>query len=127
MGGDIKTAQRELNGKIMGRPGISGTAIGERGGKPGLAVGLRHDSLGDEIGVEDPEPAFGKDSAHRGLARGDPSQQPDDKGAIGARCGIHWLWEDLVGGVGPHREVDSRIGARTSVSDATLTGSRDRS
>jgi len=28
MSSDIKTAQRELNGKVMGRPGISGTAIG---------------------------------------------------------------------------------------------------
>jgi hypothetical protein len=38
MGGDINTAQHELNGKVMGRPGISGTAIGERGGKPCLKV-----------------------------------------------------------------------------------------
>ena len=38
MAGDIKTAQRELNGKVMGRPGISGTSIGERSGKPCLTV-----------------------------------------------------------------------------------------
>ena len=38
MADDIKTAQRELNGKVMGRPGVSGTAIGESGGKPCLTV-----------------------------------------------------------------------------------------
>lgn len=27
---DIKAAQRQLNQKVMGKPGVSGTAIGER-------------------------------------------------------------------------------------------------
>lgn len=35
---DIVAAQRELTSKVMGRPGIEGTAIGERGGKPCLKV-----------------------------------------------------------------------------------------
>ena len=49
MGGDIKTAQRELNGKVMGRPGISGTAIGERGGKPCLKVYVSDSKAGGRV------------------------------------------------------------------------------
>ena len=49
MGSDIKTAQRELNGKVMGRPGISGTAIGERGGKPCLKVYIADSKAGGRV------------------------------------------------------------------------------
>ena len=35
---DIKAAQRRLNDEVLGKPGISGTAIGEKGGKPCLKV-----------------------------------------------------------------------------------------
>ncbi len=49
MGSDIKTAQRELNGKVMGRPGISGTAIGERGGKPCLTVYVSDSKSGGSV------------------------------------------------------------------------------
>ena len=49
MGGDIKTAQRELNGKVMGRPGISGTAIGERDGKPCLTVYVSDSGAGKSV------------------------------------------------------------------------------
>ena len=35
---DIRKAQDELNRKVLGKPGISGTAIGEKGGKPCLKV-----------------------------------------------------------------------------------------
>jgi hypothetical protein len=35
---DVKAAHKELTGKVMGRPGVSGTSIGERGGKPCLKV-----------------------------------------------------------------------------------------
>lgn len=35
---DLRAAQRELTARVMGRPGVSGTAIGERGGKPCLKV-----------------------------------------------------------------------------------------
>jgi hypothetical protein len=38
MAGDLRAALRELTSKVMGRPGVSGTAIGERGGKPCLKV-----------------------------------------------------------------------------------------
>jgi hypothetical protein len=38
MAGDPRAALRELTSKVMGRPGVSGTAIGERGGKPCLKV-----------------------------------------------------------------------------------------
>ena len=49
MAGDIKTAQRELNGKVMGRPGSSGTSIGERGGKPCLTVYVSDSKAGGRV------------------------------------------------------------------------------
>jgi hypothetical protein len=49
MGDDIKAAQRELNGKVMGRAGISGTAIGERGGKPCLTVYVSDSKAGGSV------------------------------------------------------------------------------
>ncbi|MDA0313310.1 MAG: hypothetical protein O2992_14510 [Gemmatimonadetes bacterium] len=45
---DVKAAHRELTGKVMGRPGISGTAIGEKAGKPCLLVYVS-DSKGASI------------------------------------------------------------------------------
>ena len=38
MGNDLAGAHRELTRSVMGRQGVSGTAIGERGGKPCLKV-----------------------------------------------------------------------------------------
>ena len=38
MADDIQTAQRELTGKVMGKPGVTGTAIGRKGGKDCLMV-----------------------------------------------------------------------------------------
>ena len=38
MTGDIKAAQRELDSKVLGRQGISGTAIGQKSGAPCLLV-----------------------------------------------------------------------------------------
>lgn len=38
MPADLKTAHRELTSRVMGRRGVSGTAIGERGGRPCLKV-----------------------------------------------------------------------------------------
>jgi hypothetical protein len=35
---DLKNAHRELTSRVMGRRGVSGTAIGQRGGKPCLKV-----------------------------------------------------------------------------------------
>lgn len=38
MPADLKNAHRELTSRVMGRRGVSGTAIGERGGRPCLKV-----------------------------------------------------------------------------------------
>lgn len=38
MGKDLKAAHRELTGKVMGRKGVAGTAIGKDGGRPCLKV-----------------------------------------------------------------------------------------
>ncbi|HSR40646.1 MAG TPA: hypothetical protein VLL48_00705 [Longimicrobiales bacterium] len=34
----LKTALRELNDRVLGRPGVAGTAVGERKGRPCLKV-----------------------------------------------------------------------------------------
>lgn len=38
MSADVKAALAELNRKVLGRPGVSGTAVGESGGAPCLLV-----------------------------------------------------------------------------------------
>ena len=38
MADKIETAQEKLNGQVMGRAGVTGTAIGMVGGRPGLKV-----------------------------------------------------------------------------------------
>jgi hypothetical protein len=40
MSGDLKAALAELNRKVLGRAGVSGTAVGESGGAPCLLVYL---------------------------------------------------------------------------------------
>jgi hypothetical protein len=40
MGEDIESAQRKLTARVMGKPGVSGTAIGMKSGKPCLKVYL---------------------------------------------------------------------------------------
>ena len=40
MSGDVKAALSELNGKVLGKPGVTGTAVGESGGSPCLLVYL---------------------------------------------------------------------------------------
>ena len=40
MSDDLKAAHRELTGKVMGRKGVAGTAIGSDGGRPCLKVYL---------------------------------------------------------------------------------------
>lgn len=37
---DLERARKELTGRVMGRPGVSGTAVGLRHGKPCLVVYL---------------------------------------------------------------------------------------
>jgi len=46
---NLKAAHEELTRKVMGRPGIAGTAIGERGGKPCLLVYLKSSGAGKEV------------------------------------------------------------------------------
>lgn len=41
---DLEAARRELTAKVMGRKGVSGTAVGERRGKPCLKVYLSDES-----------------------------------------------------------------------------------
>ena len=38
MSDDLKAAHRQLTARVMGRRGVSGTAIGERRGRPCLKV-----------------------------------------------------------------------------------------
>ena len=47
--GDIKAAHRKLTSKVMGRAGVSGTAIGQRGGKPCLKVYVSDTEAGSSI------------------------------------------------------------------------------
>ncbi len=45
----LKAAHRELTDKVMGRAGVTGTAIGEKGGKPCLKVYVGDDKGGRGI------------------------------------------------------------------------------
>ena len=51
----LDAARRELTNRVMGKPGVSGTAVGERGGKPCLVVmvsdGSLKKALPKEVGV----------------------------------------------------------------------------
>ena len=46
MGGDLKAAHLELTAKVMEKDGVSGTAIGERSGRPCLKVYVRDREAG---------------------------------------------------------------------------------
>ena len=45
----LEAAQRELTNRVMGRPGVTGTAVGERGGKPCLKVYVTDDKAGKTL------------------------------------------------------------------------------
>ena len=45
----LEAAHRELTNRVMGRPGVTGTAIGERGGKPCLKVYVTDDKAGKTL------------------------------------------------------------------------------
>ena len=45
----LKEAQRKLTDKVMGRAGITGTAIGEQGGKPCLKVYVEDEKAGKHL------------------------------------------------------------------------------
>lgn len=49
MGDDLKAARRELDERVLGREGVSGTAIGERGGKPCLKVYVSDAAAGRSV------------------------------------------------------------------------------
>lgn len=44
MSSDLEAARRDLTERLMGRPGVSGTAVGEISGKPCLVVYLEESS-----------------------------------------------------------------------------------
>ena len=46
---ELKAAQRELTAKVMGRPGVTGTAIGEKRGRPCLKVYVSLRGPGQQI------------------------------------------------------------------------------
>jgi hypothetical protein len=46
---DVKAAHAELTAKVMGRDGISGTAIGRSGGRPVLKVYVRDREAGKGV------------------------------------------------------------------------------
>lgn len=46
---DLNAAHDELTVAVMGREGVSGTAIGERGGKPCLKVYVDDREAGKEV------------------------------------------------------------------------------
>jgi hypothetical protein len=46
---DLEAARKELTREIMGRPGVSGTAVGERNGKPCLLVYVSDREAGRSI------------------------------------------------------------------------------
>ena len=48
----LEAAQRELAGQVMGRPGVVGTAIGEKGGKPCLKVYVQDKKAGKGLPVK---------------------------------------------------------------------------
>lgn len=45
----LEAAQRKLAAQVMGRPGVVGTAIGEKGGEPCLMVYLADDRAGKAV------------------------------------------------------------------------------
>lgn len=45
----LKDAHRELAGRVMGRAGVSGTAIGKKGGKPCLKVYVSDSSAANKV------------------------------------------------------------------------------
>ena len=49
MADDLKTALEQLKAQVMGRRGVSGTAIGEQRGKPCLKVYVSDPSAGRSV------------------------------------------------------------------------------
>ena len=49
MARDLEAARQELTRRVMGRPGVSGTAVGEKNGKPCLKVYVSDREAGRSI------------------------------------------------------------------------------
>jgi len=49
MESELEKARKELTDKVMGRPGVTGTAVGERAGKPCLVVYLKDKKSGADV------------------------------------------------------------------------------
>lgn len=49
MSTEIKAAHRELTDKVIGKPGVSGTAIGLHDGEPCLVVYLSEEGAGKSV------------------------------------------------------------------------------
>lgn len=49
MATSVKDAQQKLNGKVLGKPGISGTAIGMKNGGPCLKVYVSDDAAAKRV------------------------------------------------------------------------------
>jgi hypothetical protein len=49
LAGDLEAARKELTRRVMGRPGVSGTAVGKRHGKPCLKVYVSDPEAGRSI------------------------------------------------------------------------------
>lgn len=49
MSGDIKAAHKALTAQVMGRPGVSGTAIGMSGGEACIMVYVTEKSAGKSV------------------------------------------------------------------------------
>lgn len=49
MSEDIKEAQGELTARVMGKPGVSGTAIGLHGGEPCLIVYVLDETAAESV------------------------------------------------------------------------------
>lgn len=49
---DVRAAHEELTANVLGRPGVSGTAIGERGGRPCLKVYVSDQKAGRTVPKE---------------------------------------------------------------------------
>jgi len=45
----LEAAHQELTNRVMGRPGVTGTAIGESGGKPCLKVYVSDSGAGTRL------------------------------------------------------------------------------
>jgi hypothetical protein len=56
---DLEAARKKLTRDVMGRPGVTGTAVGERNGEPCLLVYVNSGVDGREVGRSIPKDVGG--------------------------------------------------------------------